>query len=75
MVTRKREDTAEGCRALALGDRMRAADAQGGHMRAVLERSAEAWIARASLLDRLEANFAARARRLEAVPPRRNHHG
>jgi hypothetical protein len=58
---RKREDTAEGCRELAEGDRARAADAGGsGHMRDTLERSAEAWGARAKLLDRLEKSFSAR---------------
>ena len=38
---RKREDTAEGCRELALDDRARAADVVGSeHMRRTLERSA-----------------------------------
>lgn len=58
---RKREDTAEGCRGLALDDRARAADAGGDHMRSTLERSADAWSARARLLERLEAHFNARA--------------
>ena len=58
---RKREDTAEGCRELAEGDRARAADVVGSeHMRNTLERSAKAWGQRAKLLDRLEASFSAR---------------
>jgi hypothetical protein len=61
MVTRKREDTAEGCRALAREDRARAAAADSDHMRDSLERSADAWIARAMLLERLEDKFNARA--------------
>ena len=60
---KKREDTAEGCRELALDDRARAADAVGSqHMRDTLERSADAWGERAKLLDRLAASFSARAR-------------
>ena len=60
---RKREDTAEGCRELALDDRARAADVVGSeHMRGTLERSADAWAERAKLLDRLEASFSARTR-------------
>lgn len=59
---RKREDTAEGCRELALDDQARAADVVGSdHMRRTLERSAEAWVSRAKLLDRLEASFNARS--------------
>lgn len=54
---RKTEDTAEGCRSLAQNDRARAAQMVNPHMRASLERSAEAWTARAKLLDRLETNF------------------
>jgi hypothetical protein len=58
---RKREDTAEGCRELAEGDRARAADVVGSdHMRHTLERSAKAWGERAKLLDRLGASFSAR---------------
>lgn len=60
-MTRKLEDTAEGCRALAVADQARAADVETGHMRAVLERSATAWATRARLLERLEANFVAKA--------------
>jgi hypothetical protein len=61
MVTKKREDTAEGCRTLAQDDRMRAASASNDHARHALERSAEVWSARANLLKRLEADFNARA--------------
>jgi hypothetical protein len=58
---KKREDTAEGCRLLAEDDRARAAETPNEHMRSCLEGSADAWTARAKLLDRLEANFNARA--------------
>jgi hypothetical protein len=58
---KKREDTAEGCRLLAEDDRARAAATPNEHMRSCLEGSADAWAARAKLLDRLEANFNARA--------------
>lgn len=58
---RKREDSADGCRELELEDRERAAAMGNPHMRATFERSAEAWAARAHLLDRLEASFNARA--------------
>lgn len=58
---RKREDTAEGCRLLSLDDRLRAAAMLNPQMRARLERSADAWSARAQLLDRLEASFSAQA--------------
>jgi len=57
---RKPEDSVDGCRALAASDRVRAATAANGHVRATFERSAEAWSARASLLDRLETSFNAR---------------
>lgn len=58
---RKPEDTAEGCRALAADDRERAAAAGNGHVRLTFERSAEAWSARARLLERARDNFDARA--------------
>jgi hypothetical protein len=57
---RRPEDTAQGCRSLAENDRGRAAAVAGEHMRATLERSADAWAARAQLLDRLETSFNAR---------------
>ena len=58
---RKREDTAEGCFGLARDDEVRAADNVNPHMRRTLERSAEAWTARATLLERLEGRSNARA--------------
>jgi hypothetical protein len=58
---RKAEDSPAGCRAFAASDRERAAASGSEHMRECLERSAEAWSARAQLLDRLEASFEARA--------------
>jgi len=54
---RKAEDSADGCRALERDDRKRAAASSSEHMRAVLERSADAWSERARLLDRLEKDF------------------
>ena len=54
---RRPEDSAEGCRSLAANDRTRASAAVNPQMRATLERSAEAWSARAQLLDRLATNF------------------
>ena len=58
---RKREDTAEGCFELARDDEVRAADNVNPHMRRTLERSAEAWTARATLLERLQGRSSARA--------------
>ncbi len=58
---RRLEDTADGCRGMESGDRARAAETPNDHMRSSLERSADAWAARANLLDRLEASFKARA--------------
>jgi hypothetical protein len=49
-------DTAEGCRALAADDRVRAEGSNNGRMRFRLACSAEAWNARADLLDGFEAN-------------------
>jgi len=57
---RKPEDSVDGCRAFAASDRERASTAANGHVRDRFERSAEAWSARASLLDRLETSFNAR---------------
>lgn len=54
---RRVENTAEGCRSLAEDDRIRATAMINPHMRASLERSADAWTARAKLLDRMEASF------------------
>jgi hypothetical protein len=61
---RKPEDSADGCRAFAASDRERASTTANTHVRASFERSAEAWSARASLLERLETNFDARAANL-----------
>ena len=61
MVTKKRENTADGCRTLAHEDWMRAASVSNDHMRHALERSAEVWTARANLLQRVETGFTARA--------------
>lgn len=58
---RKAEDSADGCRAFAASDRERASATANAHVRARFERSAEAWSARAGLLDRLETRFDARA--------------
>ena len=54
---RKVEDTAKGCRSLAEDDRVRATGMINPQIRASLERSADAWTARAKLLDRLETSF------------------
>jgi hypothetical protein len=61
---RKPEDSAEGCRSLERADRLRALAVTNPHMRECLERSADAWLARASLLERLEESFAKRAAEL-----------
>jgi len=58
---RKPEDSADGCRDFATSDRAKAAATPNDHMRACLERSADAWTARACLLERLKASFDARA--------------
>ena len=54
---RRPENTAEGCRSLAVDDWARATAMINAHMRDSFERSAEAWTARAKLLDGLEARF------------------
>ena len=58
---KKAEDTPEGCRAMAEGDRERAAATDTERMRYRLEQSAAAWTKRADLLARLEASFQARS--------------
>ena len=68
---RRAEDSADGCRTLERDDRERAAVISSEHMRAVFERSADAWSARARLLDRLERDFNDRAAANAAVQPRR----
>ena len=65
-ATRKPEDSAEGCRSLERDSRERAAETTSEHMRTALERSADAWSARAKLLSRLESNFLARAVELQS---------
>ena len=59
--SRRPEDTALGCRAKAEADLARADALVGDHVRWRFEHSAAAWTARAELLGRLEAKFAARA--------------
>jgi hypothetical protein len=63
MSTERRvpEDSAGGCRALEQADRLRALATPNPHVRESFERSADAWSARATLLDRLEASFKERA--------------
>lgn len=58
---RRLEDTADGCRSMSDNDHARAEAMLNPRMRDSLERSAQAWSARAKLLDRLEASFHARA--------------
>ena len=67
---KKPEDTAEGCRAMAEADHSRAAEMGGDRLRFRIERSADAWTARAELLERLEARRTAEA----ASHHRRTHH-
>jgi hypothetical protein len=55
---KKPEDTSEWCRSLAKDDRDRADAADSANMRFRLVCSAEAWTARAKLLERLEGNRA-----------------
>jgi hypothetical protein len=70
-VRQKPEDSADGCRARAASNREQAAATANEHVRATFERSAEAWTERASLLDRLEARFNARAAENVAGQPTR----
>jgi hypothetical protein len=71
---RKPEDSADGCRAFAASDRERASTTTNIHVRATFERSAEAWSARAGLLERLQTSFDGRAERLrEATNVRQEH--
>lgn len=55
-------DTPDGCRAMAAADLTRAEGLTGEHVRWRYEHSAQAWLARAEMLDRLEAKFQARLR-------------
>ncbi|MGZ8311980.1 MAG: hypothetical protein ACXWUP_04230 [Allosphingosinicella sp.] len=62
-LRRKRlEDTAAGCRSFAAADMQRAEALTGEHIRWRYQHSAGAWLARAELLERLEAKFQARVR-------------
>jgi hypothetical protein len=61
---KKQEDTAAGCRSMAQDDRDRAVISDSDRMRFRLACSAEAWSARAEMLDRMEANRA----RVEGEP-------
>lgn len=64
-MRRKRpEDTADGCRRLAAADLRRAEDLAVEHVRWRYRHSADAWFARADHLDRLEAKFQERVRRV-----------
>ena len=75
MVTKRREDTSEGCRGLANDDRLRAAVADSSHMRRTLERSAAAWTGRANLLERLAREFSERAEKQAQRRLERNDNG
>jgi len=68
---RKPEDSVDGCRAFAASDRERASTAANVHVRATFERSAQAWSARSSLLERLETSFDAR---FASLTPRTRKH-
>ena len=52
---RKAEDTSEGCHAMATKDRERASENVNDRMKAVFERSADAWASRGDMFKRLEA--------------------
>ena len=68
---RKRpEDTPEGCRELAAADLRRAEAHAAEHVRWRYRCSADAWLARAELLDRLEAQF---QKRVGGVEPLGDH--
>jgi hypothetical protein len=59
-VSRKREDTSLGCREMAAADHVRADATDTEHMRVRMESSADAWTARADMLQRLERSQDAR---------------
>lgn len=52
---RKAEDTSAGCHAMAANDRARASENVNDRMKAVFERSADAWASRGNMFERLEA--------------------
>jgi hypothetical protein len=54
------EDSAQGCRARAEADLLKADDDMPINARQVLQASARHWFARAELLERLEKGFASR---------------
>jgi hypothetical protein len=58
------EDTPDGCRTLAAADLRRAADVAVAHVRWRYRHSADAWLARADLLDQIEATFQERRSRV-----------
>ena len=60
-------DTAEGCRQLAESNRAEAALSLVPNLRRRLEHSAATWAARATLLDRLDAQRDARLRAADAA--------
>ncbi|MEP7131484.1 MAG: hypothetical protein ABI770_10180 [Sphingomicrobium sp.] len=66
---RKLEDSAAGCRTMADDDHDRAEASDSDHMRVRLKCSADAWTARADLLDRLEANRAKIATQVHTAAP------
>ena len=57
---RQPQDTSAGCRQRAAADLSRAAELAGDHVQWRYRHSAQAWLMRADLLDRLEAKFQAR---------------
>lgn len=59
-LRKKPEDTSDGCRQFERADRVRAGEMANDHMRSSHMRSADAWGARASMLERLEASSRAR---------------
>jgi hypothetical protein len=59
-IARKREDTSLGCREMAAADHVRADATDTEHMRLRMESSADAWTARADMLQRLERSHDAR---------------
>lgn len=68
---RKPENSADGCRASAQADLVKAAATPNPQVRKALERSANAWAIRAELLERMHAKLepVANARRNSAKDP------
>lgn len=67
-MTRRAEDTAAGCRALAAADLSRAETLGADPLRWRMEHSAAAWTRRAELLERAEKKFEARLSGVTASP-------